>query len=98
MAVENRLTEIIGEPGKRLHTARSRNDQVALDIRMYLKKETINIKEILIELLESLVEIAEKNKEIIMPGYTHMQRAQPILFSHHILAYYEMFKRDLDRF
>ena len=97
MSIEKRLIGLIGEVGGKLHTARSRNDQIALDIRMYLKKETITIKEILIELLDSLVEIAVKNKEIIMPGYTHMQRAQPILFSHHILAYYEMFKRDLDR-
>jgi argininosuccinate lyase len=97
MAVEKRLIEIVGEVGGKLHTARSRNDQVALDIRMYLKKETITIKGILIELLDSLIEVAEKNKEVIMPGYTHLQRAQPILFSHHILAYYEMFKRDLDR-
>jgi len=97
MSIEKRLIQLIGETGGKLHTARSRNDQVALDIRMYLKKETITIKEILTELLESLVVIAEKNKEVIMPGYTHLQRAQPILFSHHILAYYEMFKRDLDR-
>ncbi|MEI6856933.1 argininosuccinate lyase [Psychrilyobacter sp.] len=97
MSIEKRLIRLVGDVGGKLHTARSRNDQVALDIRMYIKKETVTIKGILIELLDSLVEIAEKNKEIIMPGYTHMQRAQPILFSHHILAYYEMFKRDLDR-
>jgi len=97
MAIEKRLIEIVGEVGGKLHTARSRNDQVALDIRMYLKKESKVIEELLVELLEGLVEIAKKNKEVIMPGYTHMQRAQPILFSHHMMAYYEMFKRDLER-
>lgn len=97
MAIEKRLIEIVGEVGGKLHTARSRNDQVALDIRMYLKKESGVIEELLEELLEGLVEIAYKNKGVIMPGYTHLQRAQPILFSHHMMAYYEMFKRDLDR-
>lgn len=97
MAVEAQLIKTIGEVGGKLHTARSRNDQVALDIRMYLKKESLNIKNCLIDLLNSLVEISEKNKNIIMPGYTHLQRAQPILFSHHIMAYYQMFKRDLER-
>lgn len=97
MAIEKRLIRLVGDVGGKLHTARSRNDQVALDIRMYLKKESVEIEELLGKLLEGLVEIAEKNKEVIMPGYTHMQRAQPILFSHHILAYYQMFKRDLDR-
>lgn len=97
MAIEKRLIEIVGEVGGKLHTARSRNDQVALDIRMYLKKESKVIEELLVELLEGLVEIAKKNKDVIMPGYTHMQRAQPILFSHHMMAYYEMFKRDLER-
>ena len=97
MAIEKRLIEIVGEVGGKLHTARSRNDQVALDIRMYLKKESMVIEELLGELLEGLVETADKNKNIIMPGYTHLQRAQPILFSHHMMAYYEMFKRDLDR-
>ncbi|WP_028856474.1 argininosuccinate lyase [Psychrilyobacter atlanticus] len=97
MAIEKRLIEIVGEVGGKLHTARSRNDQVALDIRMYLKKESMVIEELLGELLEGLVETADKNKDVIMPGYTHLQRAQPILFSHHMMAYYEMFKRDLDR-
>ncbi|UUV19721.1 argininosuccinate lyase [Fusobacteria bacterium ZRK30] len=97
MAIEKRLIEIVGEVGGKLHTARSRNDQVALDIRMYLKKESMAIEELLGELLDGLVETADKNKDVIMPGYTHLQRAQPILFSHHMMAYYEMFKRDLDR-
>lgn len=97
MAIEKRLIEIVGEVGGKLHTARSRNDQVALDIRMYLKRESTEIEGLLEELLMGLVEIADKNKSVIMPGYTHFQRAQPILFSHHIMAYYEMFKRDLER-
>ena len=97
MSIEKRLIELIGEVGGKLHTARSRNDQVALDIRMYLKKESKNIEALLKELLNTFIEVAEKNKKVIMPGYTHLQRAQPILFSHHMMAYYEMFKRDLDR-
>jgi argininosuccinate lyase len=97
MAIEKRLIQIVGEVGGKLHTARSRNDQVALDIRMYLKKESKNIENLLEELLKGFIEIAEKNKEVIMPGYTHLQRAQPILFSHHMMAYYQMFKRDQDR-
>jgi len=97
MAIEKKLIEIVGDVGGKLHTARSRNDQVALDIRMYLKKESVAIEELLGMLLVGLVEIADKNKSVIMPGYTHFQRAQPILFSHHMMAYYEMFKRDLDR-
>lgn len=97
MAIEKRLIEIVGDVGGKLHTARSRNDQVALDIRIYLKKESVEIEKLLGELLVGLVEIADRNKSIIMPGYTHFQRAQPILFSHHMMAYYEMFKRDLDR-
>ncbi|MGB6129230.1 MAG: argininosuccinate lyase [Psychrilyobacter sp.] len=97
MAIEKRLIEIVGDVGGKLHTARSRNDQVALDIRMYLKKESVEIEKLLGVLLVGLVEIADRSKSVIMPGYTHFQRAQPILFSHHMMAYYEMFKRDLDR-
>jgi argininosuccinate lyase len=97
MAVEKKLIESIGSLGGKLHTGRSRNDQVALDIRMYLKKEILNIKDLLKLLMEAIVEVAESNKDVIMPGYTHLQRAQPILFSHHMMAYYEMMKRDLDR-
>lgn len=97
MAIEGRLIKIIGSVGGKLHTGRSRNDQVALDTRMYLKKECSYIMELLKELQKVLIETAEKNMDIIMPGYTHLQRAQPILFSHHIMAYFEMFKRDVDR-
>ena len=97
MAVEKKLIELIGSLGGKLHTGRSRNDQVALDIRMYLKKEILNIKNLLKLLMEAIVEVAKSNKDVIMPGYTHLQRAQPILFSHHMMAYYEMMKRDLDR-
>lgn len=97
MAVEKRLIELIGSLGGKLHTGRSRNDQVALDIRMYLKKEVNAIKELLKALMEAIVEVASKNKDVIMPGYTHLQRAQPILFSHHMMAYYEMLKRDYER-
>ena len=97
MAVEKKLIELIGSLGGKLHTGRSRNDQVALDIRMYLKKEILNIKDLLKVLMEAITQVAESNKDVIMPGYTHLQRAQPILFSHHMMAYYEMMKRDLDR-
>lgn len=97
MSIEKKLTEKIGSLGGKLHTGRSRNDQVALDVRLYVKKEINLIKELLVNLLTTIVEIADKNKEIIMPGYTHLQRAQPILFSHHMMAYYEMLKRDLER-
>lgn len=97
MAIERRLIQIVGEVGGKLHTARSRNDQVAVDTRMYLKKECKTIEILLVDLLEVLKETAKKNKEAIMPGYTHLQRAQPILYAHHIMAYFEMFKRDLDR-
>jgi len=97
MAIEGRLIKLIGEVGGKLHTGRSRNDQVALDTRMYLRKESNNIKNLLINLQKVLVEVAEKNIEVIMPGYTHLQRAQPILFSHHIMAYYQMFMRDIER-
>jgi argininosuccinate lyase len=97
MSIEKRLIQLVGEVGGKLHTARSRNDQVALDTRMYLKKEVKNIRELLIKLEEAIVYMAEKHKEVILPGYTHLQRAQPILFAHHLMAYYEMFKRDLER-
>ena len=97
MAVERRLTEKIGPLGGKLHTGRSRNDQVALDIRLYLKDEIFTIAGLLHELKKAVVEAAEKHIGCIMPGYTHLQRAQPVLFSHHLLAYYEMFKRDTGR-
>lgn len=98
MNIETILIERIGDVGKRLHTGRSRNDQVALDIRMYLKDEIIEIEELIVELAKVLNNIAKKNTETIMPGYTHLQRAQPVTVAHHILAYVEMLKRDYDRF
>lgn len=97
MFIETELTKRLGDTGKRLHTARSRNDQVALDIRMYLKDETITLIELLKELLNILLKKAENNLETVMPGYTHMQRAQPITFAHHLMAYVEMILRDIDR-
>ena len=97
MFVEQVLTERIGSTGMKLHTARSRNDQVALDLRLYLRDESAGLDEMLQELLETLVELAEKNQDAVMPGYTHLQRAQPILFSHHILAYVQMILRDRGR-
>ncbi|MDD3571142.1 MAG: argininosuccinate lyase, partial [Lachnospiraceae bacterium] len=97
MNIETILIGRIGEVGKRLHTGRSRNDQVALDIRMYVKEEITEIKQLLINLETVLNNIAKNNIDTIMPGYTHLQRAQPITLAHHVLAYVEMFKRDYDR-
>lgn len=95
--VEQTLTGRIGEAGKKLHTARSRNDQVALDLRMYLKKETDTTIELLRKLCETLCTLAEEHSSTIMPGYTHLQRAQPISFGHHLMAYAQMFLRDISR-
>ncbi|KHO61828.1 MULTISPECIES: argininosuccinate lyase [Thermoanaerobacter] len=95
--VERLLTEKIGDTGRKLHTGRSRNDQVATDERLYLRDEIDKIKEDLIKLIDTLNEMAGTYKEAIMPGYTHLQRAQPVTFGHHLLAYVEMFKRDLSR-
>ena len=97
MFVESELTKRIGDTGKRLHTARSRNDQVALDIRMYLRDETNDIIELLKNLIDVVVAKADEYKDAIMPGYTHLQRAQPITFAHHLLAYGMMFSRDISR-
>lgn len=97
MAVERRLTEKIGALGGKLHTGRSRNDQVALDIRLYLKDEIYEILSLLHDFKKAVTEVAEENIDVILPGYTHLQRAQPVLLSHHLLAYYEMFKRDTGR-
>lgn len=97
MNIETILIQRIGDVGKRLHTGRSRNDQVALDLRLYLLDETAQIQKALLSLMSTVVAIAEGNIDVVMPGYTHLQRAQPILFSHHMLAYYEMLKRDLSR-
>lgn len=98
MNIESLLIEKIGEVGKKLHSGRSRNDQVATDLRMYLKEETAAIIALISKLQKTLLDIAEENIKVIMPGYTHLQRAQPILFSHHLMAYYEMLKRDKQRF
>ena len=97
MFVESELTKRIGDAGKKLHTARSRNDQVALDIRMYLMAECDEIGGLLKELLKAIRNLASEHKNDIMPGYTHLQRAQPITFAHHILAYAMMFTRDFKR-
>ncbi|ADL51066.1 argininosuccinate lyase [Clostridium cellulovorans] len=97
MNIETKLIEKIGDVGKKLHTARSRNDQVALDLRMYLKKEVEEISGYLLDIIETLVNNAKANTETIMPGYTHLQRAQPITFAHHLMAYVEMFRRDYGR-
>ncbi len=98
MFVEQELTARIGDAGKRLHTARSRNDQVALDTRMYLRDETDGIKALLRGLVSVLCDRALQEKSTIMPGYTHMQRAQPVTLGHHLMAYAFMFCRDIDRF
>ena len=97
MFVEQILTERVGEVGKKLHTARSRNDQVALDIRMYLRDETETLIAALSELVSVIADRAEEHKRSIMPGYTHLQRAQPITFGHHLMAYAMMLLRDIDR-
>ena len=95
--VEGELTERIGTAGKRLHTARSRNDQVALDIRLYLADEGEKLKKQLLELAETLCELASEHLEDVMPGYTHLQRAQPVTLAHHLMAYAWMLQRDIDR-
>ena len=97
MNIETLLISRIGNVGKQLHTGRSRNDQVALDIRMYLKDEVNDIKSMLKDLLSVILRIGEENINTIMPGYTHLQRAQPITLAHHHMAYFQMFKRDIER-
>jgi argininosuccinate lyase len=96
--IEARLTQLVGDAGKRLHTGRSRNDQVATDVRLWLRDEIDLIGGLLNELQLALVEIAERNVEVILPGFTHLQVAQPVSFGHHLLAYVEMFARDAERF
>ena len=98
MAIEKRLTQKIGTAGKRLHTARSRNDQVALDFRLYVQSNNIKISSLLLKLIETLLDIASKEKETMLPGMTHLQHAQPINFGYHMVAYASMFKRDYERF
>jgi argininosuccinate lyase len=96
-AVERRLREIVGDVALKLHTGRSRNDQVALDLHLFVRDAAGRIEESLIEAMRALVEVAEAHKELVMPGYTHLQRAQPILLSHHLLAHFWAFERDLKR-
>jgi len=98
MAIESRLFEIVGNVAGKLHTARSRNDQIALDMRLYTKKYINRLIDLLSEVQKALVQKAEENKTLIMPGYTHLQSAQPVLFAHHMLAYFNMLKRDYERF
>jgi argininosuccinate lyase len=97
MNIEAELTRRIGDAGAKLHTARSRNDQVALDLRLYLRTECMEITEALRGMQRALVALGERHREVIIPGYTHLQRAQPVFFAHHLLAYVEMFQRDLER-
>ncbi|CAB1082048.1 Argininosuccinate lyase (EC [Olavius algarvensis Delta 1 endosymbiont] len=97
MHIESRLVEIAGPVGRKLHTARSRNDQVALDVRLYMRSATADIIGLLLRLQQVLVDLAGGHIDVILPGYTHLQRAQPILLSHHLMAYYEMFARDTAR-
>jgi argininosuccinate lyase len=96
--IEARLTQLVGDAGKRLHTGRSRNDQVATDVRLWLRGEIDTLAMLLIELQRALVDVAEKNVDVVMPGFTHLQVAQPVSFGHHLLAYVEMFARDAERF
>jgi argininosuccinate lyase len=98
MNIESRLHELIGAAAGRLHTARSRNDQVAVDLRLYTKETIVELVKGLRGVQNALVGLAERHKNVVMPGYTHLQRAQPVLFAHHMLAYFEMFQRDIGRF
>ena len=97
MFIEAELTKRLGDVGKRLHTSRSRNDQVALDLRLYLRDEIAEIRTLVETLCKALVKLAEQHTETVLPGYTHLQRAQPVTFAHHLLAYVQMFLRDLGR-
>ncbi len=98
MNIESRLNELIGDIAGKLHTARSRNDQIALDMRLFLKETILDTIILLLELQSTILSRAEENIDIVLPGYTHMQRAQPLLLSHHLMAYYNMFSRDITRF
>ncbi len=97
MLLEKMVTEKVGKVGEKLHTGRSRNDQVAMDLHLYLKKEILKIDSLLLNFQETIVRLAEENTDIIMPGYTHLQRAQPVLFSHYLMAYFWMLQRDRER-
>jgi len=98
MSIEARLIEKVGEVGRKLHTARSRNDQVALDLRLFTKEAISETLAMLRQFQRALVNLAKTNQDVVMPGYTHLQPAQPILLAHHLLAYFEMLQRDIDRF
>ncbi len=98
MNIEARLIEKVGEVGGKLHTARSRNDQVALDLRLFAKEAIAETLTRLKEFQRALITLAEANKDVVMPGYTHLQPAQPVLLAHHLLAYFEMLQRDISRF
>ena len=98
MHIESRLVQLVGKAAQNLHAARSRNDQVALDVRMYLRDETLNTIKLLFMLRKEIVGLAKTHIDVVLPGYTHLQRAQPVLLSHHLMAYYEMFSRDAERF
>ena len=98
MNIEKRLTDAIGDAGSRLHTARSRNDQVALDTHLFVRHAVVDVMELIRALQQALTESAAQHRDVIMPGYTHLQRAQPILFSHHLMAYFGMLARDFERF
>jgi len=98
MNIEARLVEKIGDVGRKLHTARSRNDQVSLDMRLFLKEAISQTITRLIDLQKAMINLADANLDVVMPGYTHLQRAQPVLFAHHMLAYFEMLERDVERF
>jgi len=97
MNIETLLTAKIGDLGKKLHTARSRNDQVALDVRLYLRDEIKEVRELILAIEEALLKLAQEHLDTIMPGYTHLQKAQPITLAHHLMAYFEMFRRDMGR-
>jgi argininosuccinate lyase len=98
MAIETRLIEMVGDAGRKLHTARSRNDQIALDMRLFTKEAIVGTIKNIRQFQQALLDVAEANIKVIMPGYTHLQVAQPVLFAHHLLAYFEMLERDIDRF
>ncbi|KIM13178.1 MAG: argininosuccinate lyase [Sulfurovum sp. FS08-3] len=98
MAIERRVTEIVGDSGKRMHTARSRNDQVALDFRWFVQKQTLNVAQLVKQNIQTLLTIASQHTDTILPGMTHLQHAQPINFGYHLMAYASMFKRDYERF
>ena len=98
LAIERRLIALVGEPGRKLHTGRSRNDQIALDMRLYLRDEIASVIALIAELRDTLVRLAKRHIDTIMPGYTHLQRAQPVTLAHHLLAYVEMLARDRERF